>query len=43
MGNLLPSRFLCSLADIRLAERLQFTTDRVNANFSNYSAWHSRR
>jgi geranylgeranyl transferase type-2 subunit alpha len=28
---------------VPIDEELQFTTEKINENFSNYSAWHNRR
>lgn len=36
-------RFVASLKNRSDEEELQFTTDMINGNFSNYSAWHNRR
>lgn len=34
--------FLAELAGLPAAEEVAFTTTKINANFSNYSAWHYR-
>ncbi|XP_068637448.1 geranylgeranyl transferase type-2 subunit alpha 1-like [Aristolochia californica] len=35
-------RFVAALKNVPAEEELKFTTDKINANFSNYSAWHNR-
>ncbi|GJP47594.1 hypothetical protein CLOM_g6775 [Closterium sp. NIES-68] len=35
-------RFISHLAHVPVTKDLAFTLERINANFSNYSAWHSR-
>ncbi|KAL9997778.1 hypothetical protein Hdeb2414_s0599g00922481 [Helianthus debilis subsp. tardiflorus] len=36
-------RFITGLKNISDEKELQYTTDMINDNFSNYSAWHNRR
>ena len=36
-------RFVTALKNIPDEEELQYTTDMIYENFSNYSAWHNRR
>lgn len=36
-------RFIAGLKNISNEEELKVTTDMINDNFSNYSAWHNRR
>ncbi|XXG55781.1 hypothetical protein AAC387_Pa03g3375 [Persea americana] len=35
-------RFVAGLENQSLEDELKFTTDKINSNFSNYSAWHNR-
>ncbi|KAG9457139.1 hypothetical protein H6P81_001647 [Aristolochia fimbriata] len=35
-------RFVAALKNVPAEEELRFTTEKINANFSNYSAWHNR-
>ncbi|MQL78665.1 hypothetical protein Taro_011094 [Colocasia esculenta] len=35
-------RFVAALKNVPEEEELKFTTDMINKNFSNYSAWHNR-
>ncbi|PIA56206.1 hypothetical protein AQUCO_00700513v1 [Aquilegia coerulea] len=35
-------RFVAAMKNIPEEEELQYTTDMINNNFSNYSAWHNR-
>lgn len=34
--------YICDLAGFDLQKELQFTTDKIRSNFSNFSAWHRR-
>lgn len=36
-------RFVAALQNRSEEDELKFTTDMINTNFSNYSAWHNRR
>jgi hypothetical protein len=36
-------RFAVRMKGVPIDEELQFTTEKINENFSNYSAWHNRR
>lgn len=36
-------RFIAALQNRSEEDELKFTTDMINTNFSNYSAWHNRR
>ncbi|XP_068642271.1 geranylgeranyl transferase type-2 subunit alpha 1-like [Aristolochia californica] len=35
-------RFVAALKNVPAEEELKFTTEKIDANFSNYSAWHNR-
>ncbi|CAA7411040.1 unnamed protein product [Spirodela intermedia] len=35
-------RFVVALKNVKEEEELNFTTEKINTNFSNYSAWHNR-
>lgn len=37
------NRFLAALKHATDEEELKYMTDKINTNFSNYSAWHNRR
>lgn len=36
-------RFVAAMKNVSAKEELDHTTDMINTNFSNYSAWHNRR
>lgn len=36
-------RFVAALMNRSEEDELSYTTDMINTNFSNYSAWHNRR
>lgn len=36
-------RFVAALMNISEETELKYTTDMIDTNFSNYSAWHNRR
>lgn len=36
-------RFVAALKNVSEEDELKFMTDKIEANFSNYSAWHNRR
>ena len=40
---LLFVRFVAALMNRAEVDELQYTTNMINTNFSNYSAWHNRR